>query len=50
MAPSIEEPEAAALEASLRTAPKLVAPEPGSCVREFSKLPAKILDRTLSRL
>lgn len=30
MAPSFEEPEAAALEAPLKAAPKLVAPEPGS--------------------
>jgi hypothetical protein len=29
MAPSFQEPEAAALEAHLRVAPKLVAPEPG---------------------
>lgn len=30
MAPSLEEPEAAALEAPLRAAPGLIAPEPGS--------------------
>jgi hypothetical protein len=35
MAPSFELPEAAALEAPIRAAPKLVAPEPGTSLPHF---------------
>ncbi len=49
MAPSFEEPEAAALEAPLRAAPELVAPEPGTSPPHSSNLPANNVTRTLSR-